>query len=292
VTTTVSILDSIRRWIDGEVSDDPLAEVDAGARPRRIWEDFLVKVAREVESVMQREMFTPPGGPTYIPPEYVVYLSNDDDKEWQGEKRRGLEQGLYYVLSERARELSGQTQLATKSFAVELRVDGTLNKGEFRVQPVWESNEQGGNTMVTARPAEIAAADAAAPASDDTSGGETGELESDVTRVTARPPAALYSVEVWRNGQRQTVEPVTRQEITIGRGSKSVTVDLVIKGDPEVSRSHATLELDNTGRYWFTPKGRNPTFVGGREVPREERVEVLPDQKIDIASYTLRIQPK
>jgi hypothetical protein len=288
VTKTVSIIDSIRRWIDGEVSDDPLAEVDAGARPRRIWEDFLVKVAREVEAVMQREMFTPPGGPTYIPPEYVVYLSNDDDKEWQGEKRRGLEQGLYYVLSERARELSGQTQLATKSFAVELRVDGTLNKGEFRVQPVWESNEQGGHTMVTARPAEMPAPAAAAQPD---AGGETGELESDVTKVSVRP-TELYSVEVWHNGQRQKVVPVAKQEISIGRGSKSVTVDLPIKGDPEVSRNHATLELDNTGRFWFTPKGRNPTFVGGREVPREERVEVLPDQKIDIASFTLRIQPK
>ena len=285
----MSIIDSIRRWIDGEVSDDPLAEVDEKARPRRIWEDFLVKVAREVETVMQREMFTPPGGPTYIPPEYVVYLSNEDDKEWQGEKRRGLEQGLYYVLSERARELSGQTQLATKQFAVELRVDGTLEKGQFRVQPVWESNEQGGHTMVTARPAEVPSTKPSAP--DETDGGITGELESDVTRVTARP-VVLYSVEVWRNGQRQSVEAVTKNEITIGRGSKSVSVDLPIKGDPEVSRSHATLELDNTGRYWFTPKGRNPTFVGGREVPREERVEVLPDQKIDIASFTLRIQPK
>jgi hypothetical protein len=286
----VSILDSIRRWIDGEVSDDPLAEVDEKARPRRVWEDFLVKVAREVESVMQREMFTPPGGPTYIPPEYIVYLSNEDDKEWQGEKRRGLESGLYYVLSERARELSGQTQLATKQFAVELRVDGTLEKGQFRVQPVWESNEQGGHTVVTARPAEMPSG--TAPATEETAGGVTGELESDVTQVAVRPPAALYNLEVWRNGQRQSVEPVTKQEITIGRGSKSVTVDLPIKGDPEVSRSHATLELDNTGRYWFTPKGRNPTFVGGREVPREERVEVLPDQKIDIASFTLRIQPK
>ena len=272
------------------MTDDPIAEVEAGSRTRRIWEEFLVKVAREVESVMQREMFTPPGGPTYIPPEYVVYLSSDDDKEWQGEKRRGLEQGLYYVLSERARELSGQTQLATKQFAVELRVDGTLEKGQFRVQPVWESNEQGGHTMVTARPAELPSTNTPAP--EETDGGVTGELESDITRVAARPPAALYSVEVWRNGQRQSVEPVYKQEITIGRGSKSVAVDLAIKGDPEVSRSHATLELDNTGRYWFTPKGRNPTFVGGREVPREERVEVLPDQKIDIASFTLRIQPK
>src|SRR5438270_2325108 len=146
----------MRRWIDGDVSDDPLAVVGEQARPRRVWEEFLVKVAREVELVMQREMFTPPGGPTYIPPEYVVYLSNEDDKEWQGEKRRGLEQGLFYVLSERARELSGQTQLATKSFAVELRVDGTLNKGAFRVQAVWEVSECGGQAMDTAAPAEHA----------------------------------------------------------------------------------------------------------------------------------------
>ncbi|MDT5159638.1 MAG: Inner rane component of cytoplasmic domain [Acidobacteriota bacterium] len=285
----MSIIDSIRRWIDGEVSDDPLAEVDEKARPRRVWEEFLVKVAREVEAVMQREMFTPPGGPTYIPPEYVVYLSNDDDKEWQGEKRRGLEQGLYYVLSERAREMSGQTQLATKSFAVELRVDGTLNKGEFRVQPVWESNEQGGHTMVTARPAELQSSDASTGQTD--APADTEAPESEVTKVSVRP-TELYSVEIWRNGQRQTVVPITKPEITIGRGSKSVTVDLTIKGDPEVSRSHATLERDNSGRFWFTPTGRNPTFVGGREVPREERVEVLPDQKIDIATFTIRIQPK
>jgi hypothetical protein len=285
----VGIIDSIRRWIDGEASDDPLAEVDEKARPRRIWEDFLVKVAREVEAVMQREMFTPPGGPTYIPPEYVVYLSNEDDKEWQGEKRRGLEQGLFYVLSERARELSGQTQLATKSFAVELRVDGTLNRGEFRVQPVWESNETGGSTMVTARAGEKPSAGALEAATPDTEQSESSE--SEVTKVSARPQE-LYSVEVWRNGVRQSVVPILKNEISIGRGSKSVTVDLPIKGDPEVSRSHAMLERDNSGRFWFTPKGRNPAFVSGREIGREERVEVKPDEKIEIASFTLRIQPK
>jgi hypothetical protein len=292
----VGIIESIRRWIDGEVSDDPLADVGEQARPRRVWEEFLVKVAREVEAVMQREMFTPPGGTTFIPPEYIVYLSNEDDKEWQGEKRRGLEQGLYHVLSERARELSGQTQLATKSFAVELRVDGTLEKGQFRVQPVWESNESGGHTMVTARPAELGGAPAGAgqtltAGAAASEGGDTGQLESEVTKVAVRPQE-LYSVEVWKAGVRQSVVPVLKNEITIGRGSKSVTVDLLIKGDPEVSRSHATLERDNSGRFWFTPTGRNPTFVGGREVPREQRVEVKPDEKIDIASFTLRIQPK
>ncbi len=281
----MSIIDSIRKWIDGEVAEDPLADVDEQARPRRVWEEFLVKIAREIEHVMQREMFTPPGGPTYIPPEYVVYLSADDDKEWQGEKRRGLEQGLFYVLSERARELSGQTQLATKSFAVELRVDGTLNKSEFRVQPVWDSSESG-HTMVTPRPAEVDAATVPDQPAD-----EAEPTEGEVTQVRARI-TELYSVELWRGGVRQTVVPVSKPEITIGRGSKSVAVDLPIKGDPEVSRVHAVLGRDPAGKYWLTSKGRNPTLVGGRELPREESTEIAPDDKIEICSYTLRIQPK
>lgn len=300
----MGLLESIRKWIDGEGANDPLEAADEQSRPRRVWEEFLVQVAREVEAVMQREMFTPPGGPTYIPREYIVYLSNEDDKDWQGEKRRGLEHGLYTVLSERARELAGQTQLATKSFAVELRVDGTLNKGEFRVQPVWDETESG-HTMVTARPPELmktslpggltpdmiaqalegggSGAGAAAPATDTT--------ESEATVVRPRV-AELFNVEVWYKGVRQSVVPITKQEITIGRGSRSVTVDLPLKGDPEVSRIHAVLSMDEQGVYWLTPKGRNPTFVNGQELPRDTGTQIAPDEKIDICGFSLRIQPK
>lgn len=282
----MSILESIRKWIDGEGEEDPLASVDEQAKPRRVWEEFLVKVAREIEIVMQREMFTPPGGQTYIPPEYIVYLSSEDDKDWQGEKRRGLEQGLFYVLSERARELtSGSTQLATKSFAVELRVDGTLNKGEFRVQAVWDATETG-HTMVTARPVEVGAA-----TTPDAALQEDEPNEGDVTRVSARV-IELFAVELWRGGVRQQVVPITKPEITIGRGSKSVAVDLPIKGDPEVSRVHAMLSRDPQGKFWLTAKGRNVTLVSGEEAPRDESVPVTPDDKIEICSYTLRIQPQ
>jgi hypothetical protein len=290
----MSLIESIRRWIDGEQTDDILEEVDEQAQPRRASEEFLVKIAREVEAVMQREMFTPPGGPTYIPREYIVYLSNDDDRDWQGDKRRGLEQGLFHVLSERARELAGSVQLQTKSFAIELRVDGTLNKNEFRVQAVWDETEAG-HTMVTVRPATAAAGTttsvepAAAEATADISAGESEG--ADITVVRPRV-VELYSIELWREGVRQTVVPITKPEITIGRGSKSVTVDLPLKGDPEISRVHAILTLDDQGRYWITPKGRNPTLVSGREVPREQRTVVQPDEKITICSFTLRIQPK
>ena len=286
----MGLIESIRRWIDGEGAEDPLMEADEQARPRRVWEEFLVKVAREVEAAMQREMFTPPGGPTFIPREYIVYLSNDDDRDWQGEKRRGLEQGLFHVLSERARELSGITQLATKSFAVELRVDGTLSKGEFRVQPVWDETESG-HTMVTARPNEQLLKTSMPGVAVDTTGPQTGQSEDDSTVVRPRV-TILFNVEVWREGVRQAVVPISKPEITIGRGSRSVTVDLPLKGDPEVSRIHAVLTRDDSGQFWITPKGRNVTLLNGHELPREQRTQVSPDSKIEICSFNLRVQPQ
>ena len=284
----MGLIESIRKWIDGETGEDLLEAADEAAKPRRVWEEFLVKIAREVEAAMQREMFTPPGGPTYIPREYIVYLSSDDDKDWQGDKRRGLEQGLFHVLSERARELSGSTQLAVKSFAVELRVDGTLEKGQFRVQPVWDETESG-HTMVTPR-ADPSRSSSFNP--NDTIR-ETVEESSESEQTVVRPKVStLYSVEVWRDGVREAVVPVTKSEISIGRGSRTVTVDLPIKGDPEVSRVHALLSRDNEGRYWLVAKGRNPTLVGGRELSREQVTEIAPDQKISICNFVLRIQPK
>src|SRR5688500_2320309 len=158
---------------------------------------------------MQREMFTPPGGPTYIPREYIVYLSSEDDKDWQGDKRRGLEQGLFHVLSERARELSGSTHLATKSFAVELRVDVTLNKGEFRVQPVWDETESG-HTMVTPR---AASGQSSRTVNLDETIRETAEdVISEQTVVRPRI-VELYSMEVWRDGVREVVVPISKNEI-------------------------------------------------------------------------------
>jgi len=307
----MGLIETIRKWIDGETGQDLLESADEHAKPRRIWEEFLVKIAREVEAVMQREMFTPPGGPTYIPREYVVYLSAEDDKDWQGDKRRGLEQGLFHVLSERAKELSGSTPLAAKSFAVELRVDGTLEKGQFRVQGVWDETESG-HTQVNARPGSVqlgpglsglsSSPSAPAPPSpinlNDTireradGTRETEESESSEQTVVRPRIKELYSIEVWKDGVREAVVPVAKQEITIGRGSRSITVDLALKGDPEVSRVHAVLSRENDGRYWVVSKGRNPLLLNGREIPKEERTEILPDQKIAICNFVLRIQPK
>jgi hypothetical protein len=117
-------------------------------------------------------------------------------------------------------------------------------------------------------------------------------MYSESEQTVVRPKAtALYSVEIWRSGVREAVVPITKNEITIGRGSRSISVDLPIKGDPEVSRVHAVLVADNEGRYWLVAKGRNPTLVNGKEFSREEPTEVAPDQKIAICNFVIRIQP-
>jgi hypothetical protein len=126
------------------------------------------------------------------------------------------------------------------------------------------------------------------PDPEDTGAGNT---EGEITIVTPRV-VELYSVELWREGVRQNVVKITKAELTIGRGSRTISVDLPLKGDPEISRVHATLMFDDQGRYWITPKGRNPTLVSGREIPREQRTLVQPDEKIGICSFSLRIQPK
>src|SRR6476659_5982491 len=149
----LSVLDKVRRWIDGETAELVLEEAarNAQVKPRSAAEEFIVKIARAVEEVMQRELVPLPQGTSIIPSEYVIFLSNEDDKDWQGIKRKGLEQGLYHILAERAKEIAGKRKLETKSFVIELRVDGTLEKGEIRVQHTWEDST-GNKTGVLARP--------------------------------------------------------------------------------------------------------------------------------------------
>ena len=89
-------------------------------------------------------------------------------------------------------------------------------------------------------------------------------------------------------GQRQGVYPVTKPEITIGRGSQAVEVDLPIRGDAEVSRLHAVLSLDHQGGHWLVAKGQNPVLLNDRELSRNERVSIKFDDVIQICSFSLR----
>lgn len=273
-------VENLRKWIDGEEDLDEKGE----PRPRSKWDDFLVAIARDVEETMQREMFTPPGGPTYVPREYIVFLSPDADAEWQGEKREGLERGLHHVLSERARELAGENEFQTRTLTLELRVDPALEKERFRVQHVWDTEAQKTMVKPRKRAEPVKAATAASP-------DETGEATIVRPRKT-EPPA--FSVQVRRISIEETAPPDVRQffkeEITIGRGSSRQSVDLKLEGDLEVSRQHAALRKTGDGQFTIACKGANPIVLnGGREVAANESAEVKPGDKIVICSFELVI---
>ncbi|HXG83426.1 MAG TPA: FhaA domain-containing protein [Pyrinomonadaceae bacterium] len=309
----MSVLDKVRHWIDGETSELVLEEAarDAQVKPRSQAEEFIVKIAKAVEEVMQREIVPLPQGTTIIPTEYTIFLSEEDDKEWQGVKRRGLEQGLYHILAERAKEIaSGKRKLETQSFAVELRVDGTLEKGVVRVSHSWEDSSSN-KTNVLTRPKNIPeprseilpspsfvtnkAVNTAQPAlsvpQQSVSHLPTDNLEV-MTHVQKRQSPELYRLEIWRDGVRQSVVPVSQNEISIGRGSKSKSVDVVLAGDPEISRRHLILRRDEHENFSLLNEGRNPAVINERELAIGQTVSVAPGTSIVVCSYLLRIQPK
>lgn len=320
----MSILDKVRRWIDGDGNEGVLEEAarDAQVKPRSKAEEFIVQIARAVESVMQNEMVPLPQGTTIIPSEYTIFLSSDDDKEWQGVKRKGLEQGLYHILAERAKEIAGKKKLETKSFIIELRIDGTLDKGDVRVQHSWEDSA-GNKTGVLARPKSLppilpAQKPAALPADPNVRPRTApvaqlqpavqlsptfpntniqqafpipAEDTEEMTRVKSRM-TELYKLEVWRGDVRQNVVPIYQNQIVIGRGSKSQPVDIPLSGDAEVSRRHLTLVTDGAGNFWAVNEGKNAANVNNYELPAGQRVVVTPGVPLNICSYMLRIQPR
>lgn len=352
----MGFLDTLRRWVDGDEGDDALSRAATEqAKPRRQAEEFIAEIARSIGQVMQSEAVPMPPDQTVIPPEYIVFLSDEDDREWQGVKRRALEQGLYHVLAEHARELAGKTKLATTSFTVELRVDGTLQKNEVRVQHSWEESSSANKTSITPRRREQPPVIAPVGKTDDLSeiqsnsnqraqtnqivappnqqlnptapfvaanlgsasqlaptmfgteinqANQANQQVDDSTRVAPRQTAnqnfddatsvaarELYKIEIWRNNQRESVVPISKEEISIGRKSQKVVSDLMLDGDPEVSRPHAILRRDSEGKYWLTHKGKNPTIVAGRQIPLEQPYPIAPGEPISICSFMLRIQP-
>lgn len=330
----MSVLDKVRRWIDGESAELVLenAARDAQVKPRSQAEAFIVKIARAVEKVMQDEMVPLPQGTTIIPSEYIIFLSSEDDKDWQGVKRKGLEQGLYHILAERAKEIAGRKKLETKSFVIELRIDATLEKGEVRVQHGWEDSS-GSKTGVLSRPKPMPSAEpqykAPAPTQPNVAPQSLNQhaaltspnfVQHQQARQVEPPPsipntvsqrapsfsseegevmthvhkrlAELYKLEIWRNGVRQNVVPIFQNEITIGRGSKSKPVDIALAGDVEISRRHLLLITDGAGNFWAVNEGRNPAMINTYELPEGQRVPVSPGISVAICSYVLRIQPK
>jgi hypothetical protein len=272
------LLSDFRKWLDGE---DAVSRTPQSQQQLSEWDEFFVRIAREVETVMKREMFTPPGGPTYLPGEYIIYLSKEDDLLWQGRKREGLEEGLRNGLSVRARELVGDKVLKTDKIALSLGIDGTLARGQVRVQAVWD--EDSPKTQVTARKKKPAPEPEPPPDQQPTVIGEAAE------RTIVRPRAPLFKINYSIEGETAAEFAATKNKVEIGRGSKDFFVDLKLEGDQEISRKHAILSRLDGGAFKLECVGRNSIEAAGREIQPGEQTEVKPGEKIRIGIYELII---
>lgn len=103
-------------------------------------------------------------------------------------------------------------------------------------------------------------------------------------------PPATHSIEIHKDGQLQRVEKIEKGLISIGRGALGASVDVVLEGDPTMSRLHAILERDESGAFWLTVKGQNPVIVNGRVVPMNRSVAIDAGQVIEICSYSIKLR--
>jgi hypothetical protein len=279
------LLTDFRKWLDGE--DSVSLSPSAHQQQLSEWDEFFVKIAREVEAVMKREMFTPPGGATYLPGEYIIYLSKEDDALWQGLKREGLEEGLRTGLTERARELIGDRVPKTDKIALSLGIDGALDKGQVRVQAIWD--EDSPKTQVTARKKKPAAPSSlpAAPSRE-----VTEALPEDADRTVVRPRvpiAPLFTIAYSSQYEGEAVFAAHKNRIEIGRGSKDFFVDLQLEGDQEISRKHAIITRGDNELFKIECVGRNSIEADGREIQPGEKAEIKAGQTIKIGVYELKI---
>jgi len=186
-------------------------------------------------------------------------------------------------LSQRAKELVGGKSLKTDKVALSLSIDGALNKGQVRVQAVWDDDSP--RTEVTARKRKPKAA----PPELQAESGSTEPLyPEDEDRTIIRPRAPLFVVNFIRQGGEPEIFKSNKAKIEIGRGSKDFPVDVKLDGDQEISRKHAILSKQE-GAFKLECVGRNAIEVDGREIQPGASAEVLPGQTIKIGIYELKI---
>jgi hypothetical protein len=89
------------------------------------------------------------------------------------------------------------------------------------------------------------------------------------------------------DAERQAVraQEITTASVKIGRSDKC---DVVLDS-PYVSREHALLK--NVGGKWILESvGLNVTSVAGKEIPTGKALEIVPEQEIQIATFSLFVE--
>jgi hypothetical protein len=192
---------------------------------------------------------------TYVPNEYVVWLSAEDRARYEGVEREVIDELSAYLL-EHAR--SERLALASRP-VIEFRTDERLSLGEFGIQarlvrPAGEGAEQGdhGHTMIYSSAART-------------------QEELSEARAAQRGRAFLRA-----EGRRFAVGP---QGAVIGRSREC---DIVL-GDSNVSRRHAEIRPLGSTDWGVTDLGStNGVRLNGTQIRGTQRIGS--GDRLDIAT--------
>jgi hypothetical protein len=197
---------------------------------------------------------------TYVPNEYIVFLSRDDRRQFEGYEPALLDELSSHLLEHAARE---NLALLTRP-KVTFETDRRLRMGEFGIQ-----------ARLVKPPA---------TARDEAAQGDLGAtMVYSSARADQQPePAAQEKAEpralVLRDGKTFVID---RPSAVIGRSSRA---DFVVD-DPNVSRRHA--ELQRRGADWYVVDldSTNGVAVNGKQV---RSTRLAPGDEIALGTARLR----
>lgn len=283
--------DKLRGWIDGddfEETDKVLIQKSANYES----ENFLRKLLQKVDEVLKLEIVRLPNGKAYVPNRFIVYLNEEDDKNLRKDKRKFFEQALSEMILDKAQERAGNAKLNTQMIKVSLDV----NDGE-EIKVVAVSD--GSVDLSQSSPIEDKVSDVPIikkKSQEDIHQAKTirnvgtirdvGTIED--TDFDFNP---LYKLEVFRDGKLLNTFPIIKSAITVGREEDDSEANIRLKSDNrKISRLHAGIEYKDNGEVWVTALNKNPTFVSGKAITKDEKTKLAKNGEIQIYEYTLRLK--
>lgn len=268
--------EKIRRWIDSESEDAAPEQIRRAHANKSESELFLQNLLNAVEAVLKKEIVRVPNtNKAYVPEKFLVYLSNETDRNLRKDKREFFEQGLSVMIFERAKELAGKLQLTVRKMSVEIAIDPNLGK-EIEVRALSAKDYE---TVKIENLPELPIA-----------GGETIDDTGTIDELKAQL-GILFRVEVWQADKKINEYPVIKRRNTIGRDDVEKAANLRLPTDNrKISRTHAEMVRDENGEIWVEALHKNPTIVSGRVIRNGERARLGPDGEIKIYDFTLKIR--
>ncbi len=263
LTTDMSVLRNLESRIAGLVEGTFGRVFKTEVRP--------VELARKLAKEMD-EHRTVSVSRTYVPNEYVVWLSPKDRARYDGVEHEVADELAAYLLEHARRE---RVSLVSTP-VIEFRTDDALSLGEFGIQarlvrpaeagapaaqaaPAVVEQAEHGNTMVYSTAARVQ---------------EPLQREREASGAPARPSRAFVVAE----GKRR---PVTSEGATIGRSRECE----IVLADANISRQHARLSWEASGWTVLDLGSTNGVRVNGR--PTSGPTPVASGDRIELGTVPL-----